>query len=133
VSVAIGREAARGKKEFMDQRVLLLSTNRELISLRTAVVRAAGFDADAARSKKEALSWLRERRYVALVIGWSISAKSAAEYIAIFRDRNPQGCVVYVSKTPWEKPDNISADNFITGSDGPQALIEAVTCRRFPL
>src|SRR5882762_2253668 len=99
----------------MNRRVLLLSTTRELLNLRIAVLTRAGFETDAADSKEQALTWLRERSYGTLVVGWSIPAKSVLEYIAIFRERNPNGCVVYVSKTPWQRPDAIAADSFVSG------------------
>src|SRR5205807_5650584 len=98
------------------------------MSLRIAVLKSGGFEADAPETTEQAMAWLRERSYITLVLGWSISAKSAAEYIAVFRKRNPKGCVVYVSKTPWERPEAIPADSFVSGTDDPAALIQAVNC-----
>jgi DNA-binding response OmpR family regulator len=112
----------------MKGRVLILSANPELLSLRAAVLRAAGFEVCVVESKKQMLELLGERHYDAMAVCWSISDESAVQYCALFRQRNPQGCVVYVGKNSWHRPTTIQADSSVSGVEGPDALIAAVNC-----
>lgn len=112
----------------MKRRVLVLNTNGELLRLRVAVLRSEGFQVDMAESKEQTLELLGAHNYDAMVICWSISGKSAAEYSGLFRQRNAQGCLVYVGTNPWHRPTTIQADTFVSGAEGPDVLIEAVQC-----
>jgi CheY-like chemotaxis protein len=108
----------------MRRRVLILGANRELLLLRAAVLRAAGSEVDVTESKQQTLELLRDRNYDAMVICCSISGDSAPEYVTLFRERNPQECVAYIGEHPWHRPTTIQADTLVSGTEGPDALIE---------
>jgi DNA-binding response OmpR family regulator len=116
----------------MKAHVLVVSANRELLSLRVAVLKAAGFAADMAESHQQILELLSERNYEAMVVCWSISDVPARDYANLFRQRNPQGCLVYVGKSSWTRPKTIQADRVVSGAEGPDTLIEALNCREAP-
>lgn len=106
-------------------RVLCLSANLELALLRCAVLAVHGMHADVARSKKEAERLLEENSYDAALLCHSISEKTAKQLVAIFRERNPDQCVIFVSHSPWQQSP-VKADATVCSIDGPEPLLECL-------
>ena len=83
---------------------------------------------DHPRSKQEAKNLIEAGHYYVGVSCHSLSQHSAEELIESFRTHNLGKCIIYITKTPWDRP-RIKAEVFISGIDGPERLIEAVrTC-----
>lgn len=111
-------------------RVLCLSANLELAMLRSAVLAVHAVHVDVARSKKEAERLLDENTYEAGLLCHSISEKTAEQLTAIFRERNPGRCLIFVSRSPWQ-PCPVQCDASISSLDGPEALVETVlSCKQ---
>jgi DNA-binding response OmpR family regulator len=104
--------------------VLLLSADRELSLLRKHVLQHAGFAVARADSRQEALQLL-ESSFEVLVISWSLSGESVAEFTEMFRKRNPNAPVIGVVQGKWQDL-KIDADFTVSGEEGPEALLEAV-------
>lgn len=106
-------------------RVLCLSADMELASLRRAVLATRGIDVDVARSKKEAEQLLQENTYRAVLICHSISEKTARQLAALFRERNSNACLIFVSHSPWQQSP-VEVDASVCAIDGPENLVETV-------
>jgi DNA-binding response OmpR family regulator len=116
---AIELQSNRGK------RVLLLSADPELSSLRQHVLAHAGFAISRALSRKEALQLLGQEKFDVLVISHSMSHENIVEMTELFRAGNPNSPIVTVAKGKWQDL-KIEFDAAVTGDEGPEALIEAV-------
>jgi len=106
-------------------KVLCLSSNTELALLRSTLLRSVGIEVDYPRSRKQAQSLMESGQYDAALICHSLSQVSAEELSQAFRAQNPGKCLIYITKTPWERP-QIKADIYIAGIDGPERLIEVL-------
>jgi DNA-binding NtrC family response regulator len=104
--------------------ILLLSRDRELSLLRYSSLRQAGYSVERADSRQEALSLLRDK-FDALVISYSLSLDSLAEFTELFRSTNPNSPVIGVVKENWQDL-KVKLDFAVNGDDGPEALLEAV-------
>jgi DNA-binding NtrC family response regulator len=104
--------------------ILLLSRDRELSLLRYSSLRQAGYSVERADSRQEALSLLRDK-FDALVISYSLSLDSLAEFTELFRNTNPNSPVIGVVKENWQDL-KVKLDFAVNGDDGPEALLEAV-------
>jgi DNA-binding response OmpR family regulator len=110
-------------------KVLCLSANLELAALRLAVLAFHGDEVHVARSKKEAEQLLEANTYDASLLCHSISVKTAEQLVAIFRQRNPDRCVIFISHNPWQQS-SVKANRSVCAIDGPEILVEAVlSCR----
>ena len=111
-------------------RVLSLSSNPELQTLRNFVLISEGFQVVSPQSKPGALEAIERESFDCLVLCHSLSENSCAELSRAFKHRNAESCVIHIVPTSWtEKCAN--ADLSIAGLDGPDALIEAVrSCAR---
>jgi DNA-binding response OmpR family regulator len=113
-------------------RVLCLSANEELASLRSAVLSVHGVQVDIARSRKEATELLEENGYAAAVLCHSISEKTADHVVALFRERNPGRCVIFVARAPYQESP-VKAEISICAIDGPESLVDVVlSCKPGP-
>jgi DNA-binding NtrC family response regulator len=109
----------RGKK------LLLLSADPELSSLRRHVLVHAGFTVARAESRKEALQLLEQEKFDVLVISYSMSQENITEMAELFRSHNSNSPIVTVAKGGWQDL-KIEFDAAVTGDEGPEALIETV-------
>ncbi|HKT50569.1 MAG TPA: hypothetical protein VJV96_09735 [Candidatus Angelobacter sp.] len=100
----------------------------ELARLRQAVLALHGVDVDIARSKKEAEALL-EKPYDAALLCHTISENTAQRLVALFRERNPGRCVIFLARSPWQESP-VTADVTHCTLDGPDLLIDVVlTCQ----
>jgi DNA-binding NtrC family response regulator len=111
-------------------RVLSLSSNPELQTLRNFVLMSEGFRVLSPSSKRQALETIEREFFDCMVLCHSLSQDSCNELAQAFKRRNPESCVIHIVPTSWtEKCAN--ADVSIAGLDGPEVLIEAVrSCGR---
>lgn len=104
--------------------VLLLSANRELSLLRDYALRQAGFTVARADLPQQALELLQSN-FDALVISWSLSSESIAEFTELFRKKNPNCPVIAVVQEKWQDL-KIDADFSVSGEEGPEALLDVL-------
>lgn len=104
--------------------VLLLSGDRELSLLRYYSLQHAGFTVARADSRQEALELL-ESRYDALVISYSLSTETIAEFIGRFRQTSPGAPILCVVKGKWHDL-KVDVDFTVNGDDGPETLLETL-------
>ena len=107
------------------QSLLLLSVDRELALLRERVLELAGFAVTAPQGRKDALRALKEKKFDALVITYSMSSKNAVEMRKLFQEQNPNAPTIGIVKEKWQdlKP---HIDFAVSGDEGPDGLIEAL-------
>lgn len=118
------RHSVQEKSEQKGGSLLLLSADRELSLLREYALQRGGFSVARADSRQEALQLL-ESGFEALIISYSLSGESIAEFTSLFRKKNPKSPVVGVVKGKWQDL-KIDADFTVSGEDGPEALLEVV-------
>lgn len=104
--------------------VLLLSADRELSLLRYHSLQHGGFTVARADSLQDAVALLRSR-YDALVISYSLSTDSIAQFTSLFRETSPGAPIVCVVKGKWHDL-KIPVDFTVNGDDGPEALLETL-------
>jgi DNA-binding NtrC family response regulator len=108
-------------------RNLVISTgsDSELLWLRNAVLRSAGFTVFTTESEKQALEIIGEGKCGVLLLCFSLSEAAKKRLSNAFRKRCPLGRVVLVgNKATDERAD--FADAIVYAIDGPEALIAAV-------
>ncbi len=107
------------------QSLLLLSADRELALLRERVLELAGFAVTAPQGRKDALRALKEKKFDALVITYSMSSKNAVEMRKLFQEHNPNAPIIGIVREKWQdlKP---HVDLAVSGDEGPDGLIEAL-------
>ncbi len=107
------------------KRVLLLSADAELSLLRRYALEHAGFTIARADSRKEAFRLLKQEKFDALVISYSMSQKNIKEMTELFREQNANAPIVAITRERWQDL-KIEFDAAVTGDEGPEAMIEAV-------
>jgi hypothetical protein len=95
------------------------------------VLQLAGFEVIRPETKADCMAALASLPFACLLICHSISPDSAREITAEFKRRNPHGCLVAVLATPWARS-AYSADFNISGTDGPDVLVETVRSCQHP-
>jgi DNA-binding NtrC family response regulator len=119
------RHSASELQSNRGKRVLLLSADQELSSLRRHILAQAGFTVVRAESRKEALQLLEQEKFDALVISYSMPDETIAEMAELFRAHNPNSSIVTIARGKWQDL-KIEFDAAVAGEEGPEALIEAV-------
>jgi|SRR5581483_2428904 len=104
--------------------VLSVGEHSELLSLREAVLRSAGFDVFTTHDKKVALNRIKEGHCGVLLMCYSLPDGWREQLVKTFRQHCPQGKVVAISNKAIEKVP--LADEVIYGIEGPEALIDAL-------
>jgi len=105
--------------------ILLLSADRELALLRASVLKHAGFAVTQPDGISEAMRSLKEKKFDALIISYSVKTKNAAEMTRLFQQQNPNSPIITMVKGKWQ---NLKTDGeiVVAGEEGPEALVEAV-------
>src|SRR3954452_4052042 len=111
----------------MNQRsdlVISVGTLPDLVSLREAVLKKAGYRVVSAFSEAEALAKIYSGECGVLLLCYSVEEESRKHITKAFREVCPEGRIVSITNQPLnQSPD---ADAFVYGVDGPEALISAV-------
>lgn len=104
--------------------VISVGTLPNLISLREAVLKKAGYRVANAFNEAEALAKIYSGDCGVLLLCYSVDDVSRKQIAKTFREVCPEGRIVSITNQPLkESPD---ADVVIYGIDGAEALIEAV-------
>jgi len=106
--------------------VISVGTDDQLLSLREAVLRNAGFQVLTACDPGEALRHAGRNSAAVLLLCYSLPLTVRQELAEQFRRHSPSGRIVAITNEPQKRPP-IEADAFLYGIEGPEALIRA--CR----
>jgi hypothetical protein len=104
--------------------VISFGTLPDLVSLREAVLKKAGYRVLNAFNEAEALAKIYSGDCGVLLLCYSVEEESRKHITKTFRELCPEGRIVSITNQPLkESPD---ADMVIYGVDGAEALIQAV-------
>jgi len=104
-------------------KVLSVGNNPELLWLRDAVLRSAGFDVITSLNLQDGLARIEGEDCGVLLLCYSLPFLSRKRLADSFRANCPQGRIVTIMN---EKGEPEFADLVIYGVGGPEALIEAI-------
>jgi len=104
-------------------KVLSLGVDPELLWLREAVLRSAGFEVMTSLDLKHGLSWIERGDCGVLLLCYSLPLSSRRQLAGTFRANCPRGRIVTIMN---QKGEPEFADVVVYGVDGPEALIEAI-------
>jgi DNA-binding NarL/FixJ family response regulator len=105
------------------RKVISVGNDAELMWLRDAVLRNAGFDVASILDVKEGFAAIERGHCDVLLLCYSLPLLTRRQLAEIFRASCPDGRVVTITN---EKSDPEFADVVVYGIDGPEALIEAI-------
>jgi hypothetical protein len=105
-------------------KVLSIGNDPELMWLRDAVLRSAGFDVLTTLDLKDGLSRIENGYCGVLLMCYSLPLLSRKRLAETFRANCPQGRIVTITN---EKGEPEFADVSVYGVEGPEALIEAIS------
>ena len=110
----------------MDKFVISVGRVAELLWLREAVLKAAGFRVLSFADEKQALAQIRTVDCRVLLLCYSIPAGIRQQLAKKFRAACPSCCIVTITNAPLQHPP-VEADTVLYGVEGAEALIAAVT------
>jgi CheY-like chemotaxis protein len=103
-------------------RILALSTDQELNSLRQFALAYYGHHVAIINSEKEALAAAQDSApYDVVLLCHKLPSSTGRAVVRLLRQNKPNARVVYVSHIYGEWPD-VEADRYVVGADGPEAL-----------
>jgi len=105
------------------RKVLSIGNDPELIWLRDAVLRSAGFEVLTTLDEKEGLARIERGDCGVLLMCYSLPLLSHKRLAESFRANCTQGRIVTITN---QKEEPEFADVTIFGVEGPEALIEAI-------
>lgn len=105
-------------------RVLSVGSDPELLWLRHAVLKHAGFDVETITDAKEALEKIRAGSCDVLLVCYSFEVGTRKQLADTFRSRCPDGRIVSITNRQAAPP--YFGDVLVYGIEGPEALIDAI-------
>jgi|SRR5215469_4026907 len=105
-------------------KVISVGSDPELLWLRNAALKSAGFDVESAEHHDHALAAIQRGHCGTLLICYSLKEPIRQALADAFRKHCPEGRIVEITNERMEKSD--FADTFVYGVEGPEALIEAI-------
>ncbi len=112
--------------ELPKAKVISVGTLPELLSLRQAVLEAAGFQVFTTTNENHALLRIENADCAVLLLCYALDDEIRERLIEKFREKCPRGRIVAVTNSPMSKPP-AEADVFLYGVEGAEALIDAVS------
>ena len=107
-------------------KILILTTDPELASLRQRVLETAGHEVLAISSEREAVEAAEKQvPFDVALMCHRMPDATARKIIRSFRDSKRPGKVVYIAHIYGVWPE-VEADRYVVGADGPDALIRVV-------
>ena len=104
-------------------KVLSVGNDPELMWLRDAVLRSAGFEVLTTLDEKEGVARIERGDCGVLLMCYSLPLLSRKRLAESFRANCPQGRIVTITN---QKEEPEFADVAVFGVEGPEALIEAI-------
>lgn len=105
-------------------KVISFGSDPELLWLRNAVLKSAGFEVISTQSHESALQTIRQGGCSTLLVCYSAEKPIRKIVADAFRKHCPDGRIIAITNARLEKPD--FADTFVYGVEGPEVLIEAI-------
>lgn len=109
---------------LVNKRVLSIGTDAELLRLRDAVLRCAGFEVSSLKNEQDALKTIRTGDCGVLLMCYSLPVAVRKNLSDAFRSHCPGGRIVSIANQQLETP--YFGDVLVYGIEGPEALIEAI-------
>ncbi|MCU1308806.1 MAG: hypothetical protein JWN45_3501 [Acidobacteriaceae bacterium] len=106
-------------------RILTLSNNHELSSLRARVLEQSGYEVATPFGQAAAFMALMNARFDLMILCHTMQDSFVKEVMQMFREANPKAGIIGVTESDLDMPRFI-VDLTIAGSDGPDALLKAV-------
>jgi DNA-binding NtrC family response regulator len=110
----------------MDATILSVGEDPQLLSLREAVLRTAGFNVLTVSDLEAAFSQMDHGNAVVLLLCYSLPVEVRRQLAKQFRERCPTGHIVAITNMPQAHPP-IDADAFLYGIEGAETLIQTVS------
>ena len=104
-------------------KVLSVGNHPELMWLRDAVLRSAGFEVLTTLDEKEGLAYIERGQCGVLLMCYSLPLLSRKRLAETFRANCPQGRIVTITN---QKSEPEFADVSVYGVEGPEVLLEAI-------
>jgi hypothetical protein len=104
--------------------VVSVGDNRELLLLRDAVLRSAGFDVFTTDNESQALARVSRGDCGVLLVCYSTPLPVKRHLAVAYRKECPEGRIIAVANQPVEKLE--VADTLVYGIEGPEVLIDAI-------
>jgi DNA-binding response OmpR family regulator len=107
--------------------VVSVGRNRELLLLRDAVLRSAGFDVFTTENENEALARISQGECGVLLVCYSTPLPMKRRLAVAYRKRCPEGTIIAVANEQVQTLE--IADSLVYGIEGPEVLIEAISAK----
>jgi hypothetical protein len=107
--------------------VVSVGQNRELLLLRDAVLRSAGFEVFTTDNENEALARISQADCGVLLVCYSTPLPMKRRLAVAYRKRCPEGKIIAVANKQVETLE--VADSLVYGIEGPEVLIEAISAK----
>jgi DNA-binding NtrC family response regulator len=107
-----------------NNKVLSVGADPELLWLRNAALQSAGLNVLTTSDENDALTEIRQGECGVLVLCDSLSDNALRRLTETFRRCCPAGRIVAITNKPVPKAE--TADTFVYGVEGPEALIKAI-------
>ena len=105
--------------------VLLLGTDQELTLYRVQALEAAGIRVLHPRGKQEAIRLIDKADFDVAVLSYTLPNEAAVEFAELIRQQCAGCPLIAIAHSPWDDT-KISPNEVVVGSEGPQALVEAI-------
>jgi DNA-binding response OmpR family regulator len=113
-------------RNFAFMKVLAITLDPELSEFRKYVLSGAGHEVTTIISEKEALKAAQSAEsYDVVFVCHRFPSAESRQCIRLFRQHHPHTSIVYVVHRYGEWPE-VEADRYITGADGPKALLRVL-------
>ena len=107
-------------------KILSLSSDPELATLRLAVLEAAGHQVQAITSDKDALKTAQgPEHFDVVILCHRLPAATARQVVRLLRQSHPDTRIIYVVHAYGEWPE-VEADRYVVGADGSTALVRVL-------
>lgn len=107
-------------------KVLSVTLDLELATLRKAILTAAGHEVASLTTEKEASKAAQSADYYdAVLLCHRFPGSAARQVIRLLRQHHPATHIVYIARVYGEWPE-VEADRYVVGSDGPRALLDVL-------
>lgn len=106
------------------QTVLSVGADKELVSLRDAVLRSVGFNVLSTTDPDEAYVGVQAGRCGVILVCYSLELAVRERLANVFRDHCPGGRIISISNQRIESP--VFGDVVFDALEGAEALIDAV-------
>ena len=109
----------------MNATILSVGEDPQLLSLREAVLRTAGFTVLTVSDSEAAFSQIDQGNPLVMLLCYSLPVEVRRHLAKHFRERCPTGHIIAITNMPQSRPP-FDADTFLYGIEGAETLIQTV-------